>query len=161
MRSGTSYFNGTVFKKTVTRFWPLWAVYFIIWLIMMPLNGLMQVSAQAGRTIKDISYMIRFASGTVPDMAQSALWLSVVFGLLAAMAVLSHLYGARSANFFADLPVRREGMFLTQYLAGLAFLVVPNAAIALLTLLVETVGGWVNLPALLYWLGMSCGVCFF
>ena len=161
MRSGTSYFNRAVFKKTVTRFWPLWAVYFIIWLIMMPLNGLMQVSAQAGRTIKNISYMIRFASGTVPDMAQSALWLSVVFGLLAAMAVLSHLYGARSANFFASLPVRREGMFLTQYLAGLAFLVVPNAAIALLTLLVEAVGGWVNLPALLYWLGMSCGVCFF
>ena len=161
MRSGTSYFNGTVFKKTVTRFWPLWTAYLIVWLIAMPLNGLMLLSSQARSTIKNIGYIEQFACRTVPQMAQFALWLSALAGLLAAMAVLSHLYGARSANFFATLPIRREGMFLTQYLAGLAFLIVPNLITALLTLCVEAAGGWVSIQCLLYWLAVSCGTCFF
>lgn len=161
MRSGTSYFNGTVFKKTVTRFWPLWAAYFVIWFISMPLSGLMQLSAQARSSIKDIGYMIRFAYRTVPGMCTSATWLAAVFGLLCAMAVCSHLYGARSANFFGSLPIRREGMFLTQYLAGLSFFIVPNLAIALLTLLVEAMGGAVCIQGLLFWLAVSSGSGFF
>ncbi len=27
MRSGTSYFNSTLYRKTMGRFWPLWALY--------------------------------------------------------------------------------------------------------------------------------------
>jgi len=68
---------------------------------------------------------------------------------------------ARSANFFGSLPVRREGLFATHYLAGLAFLVVPNAAIFLLTLLIEAIGGTVLLPGLGFWLAVACGECFF
>ena len=41
MRSVILFFNWTVYKKTVARFWPLWAAYFVIWLIFLPLQGLM------------------------------------------------------------------------------------------------------------------------
>ena len=27
MRSATSYFNGTLYRKTLARFWPLWVGY--------------------------------------------------------------------------------------------------------------------------------------
>ena len=37
MRSRTSYFNATLFFKTVTRFWPLWFFYFAVWVVAMPL----------------------------------------------------------------------------------------------------------------------------
>lgn len=160
MRFGTSFFDWPVFKKTVTRYWPVWGAYFVLWLIMLPLNGLMMLRLDSyGR---DFSYMEEFAIGTVPATVESyGLALAVVFGALCAMAVFSHLYSPRSANFFGGLPVRREALFLTHYLAGLAFLVVPNAVIFLLTLLVEAAGGAVCWPALGFWLAALCGGCFF
>lgn len=161
MRSGTSLFNWPVFKKTVLRFWPVWGAYSAIWLVALPLQGLMmlQLEAQARPGLTD-GYMRRFAQ-SVPEMAHMAMVLALVFGVLAAMAVCSHLYNARSANFFGSLPVRREGLFATHYLAGLAFLVVPNAVIFLLTLLIEAIGGTVLLPGLGFWLAVACGECFF
>ena len=156
MRSGTSFFDWTTFKKTVTRFWPLWGAYFAIWLLEMPLNGLMRI--QPHELQGSGSLMGSFAIDQVPNMAANGgLVSAVVFGVLSAMAVFSHLYNARSANFFGALPVKREGLFLTHYLAGLSFFIVPNAVIFLLTLLVEAVGGFVCAPALLFWLAVCCG----
>ena len=165
MRSGTSFFNGTVFKKTIFRFWPLWGAYFAVWLVALPLNGLMTLRLdQANHSGWGGSYMESFAYVTVPRMASRfnfALVLAVLFGVLCAMAVLSHLYSARSANLFGSLPVRREGLFLTHYLAGLCFLLVPNGVIFLLTALVELAGGTVCWPGLGFWLAATCGEGFF
>ena len=161
MRSGTSLFNGTIFKKTVLRYWPVWAAYSIIWLLVLPLQGLMmlQLEAQARPGLTG-GYMQTFAQ-QVGDLIQLSLALAVFFGALCAMAVCSHLYNPRSANFFGSLPVRREGLFLTHYLAGLAFLLVPNLAVFLLTLLIEAIGGAVFLPGLGFWLAVTCGECLF
>ena len=38
MRSGTSYFNPTLYRKTMLRFWPLWGLYALIWLLVNPLR---------------------------------------------------------------------------------------------------------------------------
>ena len=158
MRSGTSFFDGTIFKKTILRFWPLWGAYSAVWLVMLPLNGLMFLQMDQHNT----GYMEDFAFHMVPEAApELALQLTLVFGVLAAMAVFSHLYNPRSANFFGGLPVRREGLFLTHYLAGLAFLVVPNVVIFLLTLLVELAGGAVCWQGLGFWLAVACGEGFF
>ena len=161
MRSGTLFFNGTVFKKTICRFWPLWGAYFALWLIALPLNGLMMLRMDS-YNFNDYGYMEEFAFGNVPQVAvHYGLVLAVIFGALCAMAVFSHLYNARSANLFGSLPIRREGLFLTHYLAGLAFLLAPNAVIFLLTLLVELAGGVVCWQGLLFWLAVVCGEGFF
>ena len=160
MRSGTSFFNGAVFKKTVLRYWPVWAAYSVIWLVALPIQGLMmlQMDAQNRGTPDSYRYIEGFAHSTA-DAVGMSLPLAVVFGVLAAMAVCSHLYNARSANFFGSLPVRREALFATHYLAGLAFLLVPTGAVFLLTLLVEAAGGAVFLPGLGFWLAVTCGEC--
>ena len=158
MRSGTSFFNLTVFKKAAARFWPVWAAYFVIWFIVLPLNGMMLLSMQTGSD--GYGYMENFACRTVPGTVGLSMTLAVAFGVLSAMAVFSHLYGSRPANFFGALPVRREGLFLTHYLAGMAFLIVPNVAVALLTLVIEAIGGWVSIQGLLFWLAVTCGECF-
>lgn len=166
MRSGTSFFDWTVFKKTVCRFWPLWGAYSAIWLVMLPLNGLMLLR-MSSRSLDDgfsfTSTMEEFAIRHVPQAAanEGCLMLMVVFGVLCAMAVFSHLYNARSANLFGSLPIRREGLFLTHYAAGLAFLLVPNIVIFLLTLLVELAGGVVCWQGLGFWLAATCGEGFF
>ena len=43
MRSATSYFNGTLYRKTLARFWPLWGLWGLWglgWLFLLPLNFL-------------------------------------------------------------------------------------------------------------------------
>ncbi len=163
MRSGTSFFDKTIFKKTILRFWPLWGAYLVIWLIALPLNGVMllrmdayDLNGYSGGYVRDFAY------NRVPQTAEEfGLTMAVVFGVLCAMAVFSHLYNARPANFFGALPVRREGLFLTHYLAGLSFLLVPNVVIFLLTLLVEAAGAAVFWPGLLFWLAVTCGESFF
>ena len=167
MRSGTSFFDWTVFKKTVFRFWPLWAVYFVGWLFAMPLNGLTMLRLDAASIgyVYDAdrsNYLLSFAQFTVPgSVTRDVMIIFVIFGALAAMAVFSHLYNPRSANLFGSLPIRREGLFLTHYLAGLSFLIVPNVIIFLLTLAVEAAGGALVWEGLLFWLAAACGESFF
>ena len=93
MRSGTSYFDRTVFKKTVCRFWPLWALYLAAWVVGLPLEGLVALRLEAD-AFPGVTggYMENFAYTGAPQQAQGmALFLSVVFGVLCAMAAFSHL----------------------------------------------------------------------
>ena len=160
MRSGKSCFDLTVYRKTFTRFWPLWAVNLVIWLFILPFNGLMQLGDDAGRELKATS-LYRFARNVGDFAGEFGLIFALFAGLIVAMAVCSHMYNNRSANFMGALPVRREGMFVSTYLAGLTMLIAPNVVIFLLTLLVEAVGGAVVWLPLLYWLAALCGMEFF
>ena len=38
MRSGTSFFNGPLFRKTVLRFWPLWFSYAFVLALALPVR---------------------------------------------------------------------------------------------------------------------------
>ena len=38
MKSATSFFNRGVFVKSVLRFWPIWAIYAFVQLLVLPLN---------------------------------------------------------------------------------------------------------------------------
>ena len=38
MRSATSCFNLTLYQKNLSRFWPIWALYGLIWLFLLPIS---------------------------------------------------------------------------------------------------------------------------
>ena len=142
MRSAKSWFNWTLFQKNMTRFWPIWGLYLVIWLFILPVN-----------LILDNYSAIFFAQGIVMrTIILPGLPMSVVFSLLAACAVWSYLYNNRSTCLMHTLPIRREGLFLTNLLSGLAFFVGPNLVVFLLTLLAEAAKGHVNMGALVMWL---------
>ena len=44
MRSATSYFNFTLLRKNFARFWPIWSLYGLFWLAVLPLNILSNLS---------------------------------------------------------------------------------------------------------------------
>lgn len=160
MRSGTSFFNWTVFRKNLQRFWPIWAGCLVVWLIAMPINGLMALTRGAAGQ----AALTRFAENTVRHFCGGnplAMVVAVIGGVAAAMAVCSYLYNSRSANFMGSLPVRREGLFLSHYLSGLAMLVLPNVVVFLLTLLVEAAGGAVAIQPLAFWLLYQSALEFF
>lgn len=164
MRSATSYFNSTLYRKTLARFWPLWAAYGVLWLFLIPLNLLNDYfnpymsSTPAGRLLDEAL--------DLPRLAMPGLYLAAFCAILCAMAVFGYLYNSRSACWTHALPLRRETLFATQYLAGLSFLLLPQAAVAVLTALIEVAllpsGDWGRaLGALLAWLAAQSGLCLF
>ena len=42
MGSGTSYFNMTLFRKNLARFWPIWGLYALIWVVLLPAGVLLR-----------------------------------------------------------------------------------------------------------------------
>ena len=164
MRSATLYFNGTLYRKTLARFWPLWAGYGVIWLFFIPLNML---NMYFNRYSNSPPYrrMLNQALN-LPEMATFGLFLAGFFAILCAMAVFGYLYNSRSSCWFHALPMRREALFTTQYLAGLSFLLLPQLVTAALTAMVELaflpMDSWGKaLYALLTWLLAQSGICLF
>lgn len=164
MRSATSYFNGPLYRKTMARFWPLWAGYGVIWLFFIPLNML---NTYFNRYLSSAPVTRLFRQAVnLPEYVTVGLYLAAFFAIFCAMAVFGYLYNSRSSCWFHALPTRREALFTTQYLAGLSFLLLPQAAVAVLTAMVELaflpMSQWgAALSALVMWLLGQSGVCLF
>lgn len=155
MKSKTSFFNGMLLKKNAVRFSPIWIVYLACWTIGQPLL-LAMVLSNNSIDQSDASYAI----GVMTTMVGPVV--ACVYGLIVAMAVFSYLYTARSVSMMHSLPIRRSGLFLTNYVSGLLFMVVPNLIVAVLTALVTLTGGVFALDMILTWfLGMSAMELFF
>lgn len=153
MRSKTSYFNATLFWKTVRRFWPLWCAYALCWLAAMPLNIGSSLSRYLSRG-EDAASGIDYVLKSLPLQAGGVMGVvfTLAMGCVAAMAVYSYLYSHRSVCAYALLPVRRECVFTTVTLAGLLPVLAVNVLVFLVTLITEAVLGSVYVPALLTWL---------
>ena len=141
MRSAKSFFDAGVFWKTVRRFWPVWGIYGFIWFLALPLWLIGRFDRYGINIVNDIL-------GTVELTAH---FLCPVAACAAAMAAFSHLYNERSANFYAALPVRREGMFVSCAAAGLLPLIAVNALIALISLAAGLAAGYNPGAALAGW----------
>jgi len=154
MKSATSFFNLTLMKKNLTRFWPVWALYTISWIYILPVQLL-----DATRYIPTddlAAYVVRM----ICSSAQFGLILAVIYGILTAMAMFSYLYSPRSAGLYHALPVRREGLFLSAYVSGLACMLLPHAVIWLLALAIQAPYG-IALGATTQWLFIQSGMCIF
>ena len=166
MRSATSYFNGTLYRKTLARFWPLWGLWGLGWLFLLPLNFLNSWLRYSRQSDPDTLSFIQLDAKNVPNLLSPGVFLTLFFAILCAMAVFGYLYNSRSACWTHALPMRREALFTTQYLAGLSFLLLPLAVTGVLTAAVEVsflpMGSWgAALSALLTWLLAQSGICLF
>ena len=162
MRSGTSFFNGTLYKKAFLRFWPIWALYGAQWLLMLPLPFLTTALRGGNPGVSSMDYRLTEMAQYNPlDMLSFGVMSAAVAGVVCAMAVFSYLYTSRSACTMHALPVRRETLFASHYLAGLSFLLLPHLAVYLLTLAVEAALGCLELWPLTQWLLVQSGACLF
>ena len=166
MRSATSYFNGTLYRKTLARFWPLWGLWGLGWLFLAPLRLLnLYFNAYHSPIISAQDYLLNEAR-ELPSMLSPGVFLALLFAVLCAMAVFGYLYNHRSACWTHALPMRREALFTTQYLVGLSMMLLPLLAAAVLTAIVEVsflpMENWGEvLAALLTWLLAQGGLCLF
>ena len=137
-------------RKDITRFWPVWGSYLAIWLLVLPIPLLTSFvdTASVTETINTIHRVIVGAGG------ESALWMTGIYGGVAAFAVWSYLYQSRSASLFHALPVTRETLFVSHFTAGLGFLLVPNVLVALITYLCQVSLGYFDPTQILCWLAV-------
>jgi len=134
----TSYFNSTLWRKTMHRFWPLWAAYGVFWLFLQPLSLLTNYFGSLPYiTLSAAQQDLLRSALRIPDMLQGGVWFSAGFGLLSAMAVFGYLYNNRSAAMMHALPMRRDTLFFTQYVAGVSYFLLPYLVTALLTAAAE------------------------
>lgn len=154
-------FHKTLFRKNLTRFWPLWALYAAIWIIVLPVMQSVSLlgSAAEHETLKTLASTA--ATGvwaTVPGMC---VWLNAVAGCLFAMALFSYLYSARAVGMMHSFPIYRETIFITNYLSGAAVFLTVDVAVTLLTAAVQGAAGvlvWKNLGI---WFLCNAGIMFF
>ncbi len=154
MRSKTSYFDSMLFRKTLTRFWPVWFAYAFVWLVVLPLplgSDLARVMSSPNFVYSDTLYTLQYSPLNVA--VTGGLSISLIFCCISATCVFSHLYSSRASGAYAVLPIRREGAFISVALAGILPLLLSNVIVFLVSLLTEVASGAVFLPALLTWLG--------
>lgn len=136
MRSKTSCFNSTLFKKNLSRYWPLWglASFGGAMFPLAMLVNLLHDGFQLWSPLETTEAYYTVLSYGVPVI-------SIVYAILCAMAVWSYLYNARSVGMMHTLPIRREGLFVTNVLSGLTMMAIPYTVTGVLTVLVSIISG--------------------
>ena len=157
MRSKTSCFNSTLFKKNLSRYWPLWGLASFGG-AMFPLAMLVNLLHDGFQLWSPLE--TRQAYYTV--LSYGVPVISIVYAILCAMAVWSYLYNARSVGLMHTLPIRREGLFLTNLLSGLVMMAIPYAVTGVLIVLVSFLyGGFEPVGVLVTILGVAGESVFF
>ncbi len=147
MKLRTSCFNKTAFWKAITRFAPLWAVYFIGGVLIM-----LTVTQRSGEQAHH--YSASFTAATIGYFAA----INGIYAGLAAQLLFGDLFNSRMCNALHAMPLRRETWFFTHLLAGLAFSIVPNT-LGILLILPRLGAFW--FVAFLWLLGMTLEYLFF
>lgn len=138
MRSKTSYFNRTLFLKNLSRFWPLWGGASFIG-ALFPLALLSHLLRGRGWSVAGTALEM---TRTYYDVVQSALpFVCLFYGVLCALAVWSYFCSSRSVGLLHALPIRREGLFVTNFLSGYAMVLIPFAVTGALCVLVTAAFG--------------------
>lgn len=161
MKSKTSCFNRTIFLKNTTTFWPMWVLYLLYLLSTMPLPIWSQAKAdymeQTAQEIANRSYYI------VESVVEIQIFPFPVFlfAMTAGLLVFSYLYVPRNANMIHALPVTRGELFVTNYLSGLSFLIVPQLISFVAMLLVCLANEITHIQYLMTGLLVMMGEAFF
>lgn len=138
MQSKTSYFNPTLFRKNLMRFWPLW-------------GGASALGALAPLCALAALIHEGFRSHSMQPLEMTMIYyevlhyavpiISLLYGVLCALAVWSYLYNHRSVSLYHALPITRKGLFITNVLSGLAMMLIPYAVTGGLMILISLLGG--------------------
>lgn len=131
------WFSATLFRKNAVRFWPLWVGYGVLQFFILDMNLIQGWGFQH----MDAAARTEAMRNWVMNCTDSAAVLGGGFGLLFAMALFSYLMNSRAVNFMHGLPIRREGIFFTNFALGACFFLIPDLITALIALLAGAVWG--------------------
>ncbi len=130
MRSATSFFDKTLLRTDVRRYWPLLFFYTGIWIVLMPVKQW----AEADYMMRGTG---RFVGDHIYDMMVAGIVMAVIFGFLFAAALFSYLMNSRSVGLMHSLPATRTQQFFSHFLAGMGMMAAGKLLTVVLTVLVQ------------------------
>lgn len=156
MQSKTSFFNRTIFRKNLTRYWPLWGLTSFIGALFplaMLVNLLHSSHGMSALEIREIYYHVLVYAVPV---------VSIVYAILCALTVWNYLYNARSVGMMHTLPIRRDSLYFTNVISGMTMMAIPYAVTGALVVLVSlAAGGFDAIGTLVTIGGVICDSVFF
>ncbi len=160
MQPKTSWFHKGIFLKNITRWWPIWTAYLLIWLIRLPLRLFYELDP---RHMDTTTVLDSYLSTQMEHIVRTSLDPSFffLFAAITAIAVFSYLFQARSCYMIHALPVCRETLFTTNIISGLTFLFIPQMIAFLAGIFVCFLRHMTQLSYLMHWLILSLGMVFF
>ena len=148
MDAKTSFFNGTVFRQTLARCWPLWAATALILILRLPVGLLFN----------------RYGSFDIYTLvsAERRAPLACLLGLVCGRVTFSFLFQKRGTEPTDAPPVRSEELFCSSFAAGLVMLLSSLLLAAVLAAVIALAEGVHDLSAVWTWLGVwSMGLVLF
>ena len=127
MTSRISCFDGALFRRALKRTAPVWGL-FALYELLLPFQLLSNAQHYDRYSMEFACYQTRRILETGVTGASVV---ACIYGGILAWALFSWLFRANSAYFHAALPIRRETLFLTNYLTGLLLCAVPALLSAL------------------------------
>ena len=157
MQSRISCFNPTLLRKNLTRFWPLWGLASFVG-VLFPLALLLDFIRRGPRAVPSAA---EFSNMYYSVVAGALPVVSLGYAILCAMVVWSYLYSARSVSLMHTLPIRREGLFVTNFLSGMAMMLLPYAVTGALCVAISLGYGCFDIGSLLTTILVVIGESFF
>ena len=154
MRSRTSCFNGTVFRKNLTRFAPVMALYTLVLVLLI-----FMAWSNSGDLERGLNFTYQ-----INGIFEVTGCVNLIYAGLIAQLLFGDLYNTRMCNALHAMPLRRECWFVTNAASGLVYSLVPSvvASVVLLPFLRQTVVDGVWKIALLYFVSSNLEyICFF
>lgn len=144
------------------RFWPVWAVYLAYLFFSMTVRLFLNTRSYATYQTADTTSPATYRLMTMLECISGNLEPYVIFfaALVAAIAVFSYLFSTRSCHMIHALPVKRSELFVTNYICGFLFLLIPQLITFLLNLVVCILNNISSVEYLLYWLLYVIGMSF-
>ena len=118
MKSRTSSFNVTIFRKNLTRFTPCWGLYTV-----GALMGLILLISDGSRWMAD----------NLLSAAHVLCVITPIYAMICAQLLFGDLYNTRMCNALHALPLKRETWFITNVISGFVFHLIPTLALTVLT----------------------------
>ena len=128
MRSEKTFFDPAIYRRALSRFWLLGAAYAAALCFLALVCG-RYMEGSINDSAEYISYTI------LQNMTRRMSVAAAVGAVVMAVAVHGWMFRKTSAAYIAALPVRREALLISSMLAGLTLLILPCAAMTLVTLL--------------------------
>lgn len=128
MTSKISCFDRAVFRRALKKTAPVWILY-TLYELLLPLR---LFSFCRGVSSCTDDFLVQIEKTTLGYARINASLLPFLLGGLLAWVLFFWLFRAGTAYFYAALPVRRETLFLTNYLTGLLLCAAPALLSSLL-----------------------------
>lgn len=142
MTSRSSFFK--LLKEDLRQ--RLWTIILaaIVFVLPVPIFTAMEISSSRGF---GTGMLDNFARNLAEPMAYNSVWLvlvTIVGALICAVSGFGYLFSKKKVDFFHSLPVKREMLFAVRYINGVLIYLVPYLAMALISILIIAVTGYMK-----------------